>query len=73
LKAVRDVLERGKARNEIHADQNLDTAADMLLGAIFIRRGYRAQPMTDKLITDVVDSVLRGISSSPGSPGLRAV
>jgi len=56
------LLARGQARGEIRAGLNLDTAANLLLGALYIRRGYLNQPMSDAYVTDMVDTALTGVA-----------
>jgi hypothetical protein len=38
--------------------------ADIILGAIFIRRGFRDQDFTDEYIAEAMDTILEGVAPS---------
>lgn len=63
-RSLRDILERGQKRGEVASNLNLDTAADLLLGALYMRRGYLNLPMSDEYVTDMVATALAGITLS---------
>jgi AcrR family transcriptional regulator len=64
LNGVGVMLERGRARGEIRADRDLDVMADIILGAIFIRRGFRNQDFTNEYIAEAMDTILEGVAPS---------
>lgn len=66
LDGLRLMLERGCARGEIRSDGDIEVMANIILGAIFIRRGFRGQEFTDEYIVEAMDSILGGIASPKG-------
>lgn len=62
LDGLRIMLERGRARDEIRADRDIEVMANILLGAIFIRRGFRNQEFTDEYIAEAMDTILEGLA-----------
>lgn len=66
LGALQIMLERGRARGEVRADRDLDIMTNIILGAIFIRRGFRDQDFTDAYIADAMDTILEGAGPPKG-------
>jgi len=63
LDGLRALLERGRVRGEIRADRDLDAMANIVLGAIVIRRGFLEQAASDDYIAEAVDTILEGIAA----------
>jgi AcrR family transcriptional regulator len=61
LGTVRGILERGKARGEVGPDCDLEVAANLLLGGVFIRTTFLDQDLSDDYLRAVVDAVLRSL------------
>lgn len=60
LRTLKIVLERARERGEIDAGRNLDTIADLLIGAVFFRRGFVGQVIGRKYLADMIETVLLG-------------
>jgi AcrR family transcriptional regulator len=62
LGTIRDLLQRGRERDEIRGDCDLSTAANTLVGAVFIRSVFLDERLSEQYVTEVVDTVLDGLS-----------
>jgi len=63
---ARTVVDRAIERGEIRADTPVDVALDVIYGAIYHRLLHGHAPLTDRFVTQVVDTVLNGlVSQSP--------
>lgn len=60
-RAMRDALERGKERDEIRADADLDLAVDALHGAVFYRLLLSGEPLEPQFTEQLANQVIRGI------------
>jgi AcrR family transcriptional regulator len=58
---ARAVLARAVERGEIAADTNTEVVLDLLFGATYHRLLHGHAPLTDRFVTDAVDTVLDGI------------
>jgi hypothetical protein len=59
---IRLMLEKGQQRGEVRRDRDVGAMADVLLGAIILRRGYRGEEISDTHVTAIVDTILEGIA-----------
>jgi AcrR family transcriptional regulator len=57
--AYRRVLNRAIARHELHPDVDEEFIIDLLIGPLWTRLLITRQPVTDALVDEVVDAVLR--------------
>jgi AcrR family transcriptional regulator len=57
----RAVLARAATRGEIPTDTNFEVALDLLYGPLYHRLLHQHAPLTDRFVTDVVDTVVRGL------------
>jgi AcrR family transcriptional regulator len=58
----RAALARAAARGEISTDTNVEVALDLLYGPLYHRLLHQHEPLTDRFVTEVVDTVLRGLA-----------
>jgi AcrR family transcriptional regulator len=63
--AYRRVLVRAVARGELHPDVDHDLVIDLLVGPVWTRLLLTQDPITDTLVHDVVDAVLRAFPPPP--------
>jgi AcrR family transcriptional regulator len=61
--ATRVLLEQAIERGEIVADTDIEVTLDLFYGPIYHRLLHAHAPLTDRFIQQVVDAVIRGISS----------
>jgi AcrR family transcriptional regulator len=59
----RQALLRGIERGELRPDIDVDLVLDMLSGPVFQRVLMTQMPLTDALLEDAVDAVLRGVQA----------
>ena len=57
----RAALARAAARGEIPTDTNVEVALDLLYGPLYHRLLHQHARLTDRFVTDVVDTVVRGL------------
>jgi AcrR family transcriptional regulator len=62
------MLERGRSRHELRIDRNLVAIADMLIGAVFFRRGFLGQPLTEQYLQEIIDYLLDGVAPTGARP-----
>jgi AcrR family transcriptional regulator len=65
LDSIVTLLGRGRQRGEIRYLGSSDPVADLLLGAIFIRGGYRELVLSDEYVEVIVDALLHGLEYRP--------
>src|SRR4051812_3842186 len=58
--ALQAVLERGRERGELRRDLELDVLMDMLMGPLFYRFLLRGESVTEEMIEEILDILLRG-------------
>jgi hypothetical protein len=46
----------------VRRDLELAVMADVLLGAIILRRGYRGEKMSETQVTTLLDTIMEGIA-----------
>ena len=69
---ARVVLDRAVDRGELDRGAPVETALDLLYGALFHRLLHRHAPLTDRFVTQVVDLTLDGLlASTDKTPGHR--
>lgn len=66
--AYRRVLNRAIARHELHPDVDEEFMIDLLIGPLWTRLLITRQPVTDTLVDEVIDVVLRAFPP-PGAAG----
>lgn len=64
LARERPIVIRAMARGEIPADTDPMLLVDLLSGAVWIRAVFRGQPVEPDLVTQIVDTVLNGVTGS---------
>jgi AcrR family transcriptional regulator len=67
LDCLRIILERGQKRGDVRSDRDIDAMADILLGALFIRGGYRGKKASNAYLTSAIDTIIEGIGAT-GAP-----
>jgi AcrR family transcriptional regulator len=65
LAALKAILKNARARGEVRDDRDLGTVANILVGAIFVRRAFLDKDPTHAYIEAVVDTILDGVSARP--------
>ncbi len=65
---ARIVFDRAIERGEVRSDVAVDVALDTLYGAVYHRLLHGHAPLTDRFVTDVVDTVLDGVVAPRHSP-----
>ena len=65
--AYRRVLNRAIARHELDPDVDQEFIIDLLIGPLWTRLLITRQPVTDTLVDDVVDVVLRAYPPPAGA------
>jgi AcrR family transcriptional regulator len=65
--AYRRVLNRAIARHELHPDVDEEFIVDLLIGPLWTRLLITRQPVTERLVDEVIDVVLRAFPP-PGPP-----
>jgi AcrR family transcriptional regulator len=68
LNTIRIMLERGQERGEVRRDRDVEAMADVLLGAIVLRRGFRGEEISKAHVTAIVDTILEGIAERGRKP-----
>lgn len=63
LAAMRAMMERALARNELRSGIDLQIALDLAMGPIYVRTLITRQPIDDNFIEQYVDMLLDGIAS----------
>jgi AcrR family transcriptional regulator len=63
--ATRALLVRAIERGEIAAGTDLEVTLDLLYGPIYHRLLHGHAPLTDRFVQQIVDAVLKAISSAP--------
>jgi AcrR family transcriptional regulator len=53
---------RAEARGEISRDTNVEVALDLVYGPLYHRLLHQHAPLTDRFVTEVVDTVLKGLA-----------
>lgn len=56
------IFQRGVDRGELREDINAEVAIDALYSPLFYRLLLKHQPLTDKLVNELVDVVMKGIT-----------
>ena len=69
--AVRELLERGVARGEVHPDVDLEVVIDELLGAIWYRALISGGRLDHTYAESLAAAVGQGISSRDRTPDQR--
>src|SRR4051794_11559662 len=64
--AYRRVLNRATARHELHPDVDEEFIIDLLIGPLWTRLLITRQPVTERLVDEVVDVVLRAFPPPVG-------
>jgi AcrR family transcriptional regulator len=68
--AYRRVLNRAIARHELHPDVDQDVIIDLLVGPLWTRLLITRQPVSQALVEDIVDAVLRAYpAAGPADDG----
>jgi AcrR family transcriptional regulator len=62
---ARPIFDRAVARGEIAPDVPIEVAMDLIYGAIYHRLLHGHAPVTDRFVTQVVDTALNGIAPTP--------
>jgi AcrR family transcriptional regulator len=62
-KDAKQIFQRGVKRGELRADINAEVAIDALYSPLFYRLLLKHQPLTDKLVNELVDVVINGLAS----------
>lgn len=62
LAAMRAMMERALARNELRSGIDLQVALDLALGPIYVRTLITRQPIDDSFIEQYVDLLLDGLA-----------
>jgi AcrR family transcriptional regulator len=68
---ARTVLGRAIERGEIRPDVPVDVALDVIYGAIYHRLLHGHAPLTDRFVTEVVDTVLNGLLAHDADPEVK--
>lgn len=58
------IFERARERGELRPDVRIDIAQDIIWGAVYHRLLHGHAPLSDRFVTDAVDSALTGLTSS---------
>lgn len=56
------VIEKGIERGEVRSDVDIETVIDALYSPLFYRLLVKHAPLTEKLVDEIVDIVMSGIS-----------
>lgn len=56
------IFQRGVERGELRKDVDAEVAIDALYSPLFYRLLLKHQPLTDKLVNELVDVVIKGIA-----------
>jgi AcrR family transcriptional regulator len=62
-KDAKKIFQRGVERGELRADVDVEVAIDALYSPLFYRLLLKHQPLTDKLVNELVDVVMSGLAS----------
>jgi AcrR family transcriptional regulator len=62
-KDAQQIFQRGVKRGELRADVDTEVAIDALYSPLFYRLLLKHQPLTDKLVNELVDVVINGLAS----------
>jgi len=65
---IAEVLQRAKARGELHAAADVELLCDLLVGPLLYRALLTGEPVDHAAAEALVDSVLRGLGMPPGAP-----
>ncbi|MDB5687727.1 MAG: regulatory protein TetR [Rhizorhabdus sp.] len=60
-KTVQIMLVRGQERGDVRRDRDVSAMADVLLGAIILRRGYRGEQISKAHVAAIMDTIMEGI------------
>ena len=63
LAAMRAMMERALARNELRPGLDLQIALDLVMGPIYVRTLVTRQPIDDRFIEQYVDMLLDGVAA----------
>src|SRR3954447_15456653 len=66
--AYRRVLNRAIARHDLHPDVDQEVIIDLLVGPLWTRLLITRQPVTQALVEEIVDAVLRAYPPTPPQP-----
>lgn len=58
---IRGILDKARARGEIRRDRDLDVAANLIVGAIFVQRAFLDKPLTDAYVIEMVDTLVESL------------
>jgi AcrR family transcriptional regulator len=60
---IHTIVERAKTRGDIHPDLNTELAADLIVGPLFVRSHFSAQPLTSDTVYGLIDLILAALLS----------
>jgi AcrR family transcriptional regulator len=70
-KTVQIMLQRGQERGDVRRDLDLSAMADILLGAVILRRGYRGEKISQAAIAAMLDTIMEGIAAPKARSGAQ--